>query len=214
MNRNIVYLLLALVAALVLSCSSGGPQSAEEAFDERGVTDVLSQAAEEEYTPPDDGLLSAAQVEMFVKVKEREIELLEVASKRFQESAADAKEADDNGNKLESLVDGLDALKKLSELVTTDLRAAQELGYNSEEYQWVKGQILVAEITVQGAEMQKKMAEFGLEEGQKPDLDGIETDEVKAARANLELIAPHKARIDELVKEAAKWQKLAQEDNN
>lgn len=214
MNRNILHLLLTLFTALTLSCSSGGPQSAEEALDERGLTDVLDQAADEEYTPPENGVLTAAQVEMFVKVKEREVELLEVASKRFQESATEAQEADEKGNTLESMVEGLDALKKLSDLITTDIRAAQELGYSSGEYQWVKGQILVADITVQGAEMQKKMASFGLEKGQEPNLEEIETDEVKAARANLELMAPHKERIDQLLKEASNWQKAAQENNN
>ena len=42
------------------------------------------------------------------------------------------------------MVEGFKSINTVGEFLTADIRAAKDLGYNTAEYQWVKGQILAA----------------------------------------------------------------------
>lgn len=145
----VVVCLLAAVA-----CGRGEKKSPEEiskTLDERGTTDVLKKAADDKYDPPADGRLTDAQVQMYLKVREREKDIARVAR---QEAQTHAKKAEAAGEKsLGGMMEAFKTLGSVADLATADIRAAQELGLNSAEYTWVKTTILA----VSTAEMSEKM---------------------------------------------------------
>ena len=134
----VVVCLLAAVA-----CGKGEKKSEaeiSESMKERGTTEVLKAAADDKYSPPADGKLTAAQVEMYLKVREREKDIVRVAR---EEAQAHAKKADAAGDKsLGGMMEAFKTLGSVADLATADIRAAQEHGINTAEYQWVKTTIL------------------------------------------------------------------------
>jgi hypothetical protein len=102
----------------------------------------MKQVADDKYTPPADGKLTDSQVQMYLKVRDRERQIAQVAKKEAQEHAAAADKA---GNKsLSGMMEGFKTLSSAAEMVTADIRAAKDLGYNTQEYLWIKSQILAA----------------------------------------------------------------------
>ncbi|HVR39560.1 MAG TPA: hypothetical protein VMU84_10735, partial [Thermoanaerobaculia bacterium] len=111
-------------------------------LEKRGTTDLMKQVADDKYTAPKDGRLTDAQIQMYLKVREREKQIAKVAR---EELAQHAKEADKSKNKsIAGFMEGMKALGSAADFVTADIRAAKDLGYNSQEYLWVKGQIIAA----------------------------------------------------------------------
>jgi hypothetical protein len=92
-----------------------------------------------DYPPPADGQLSDAQVKMYFDVRQREQQIRQVAFKELQ---------DKGGAFLESLktVGDRSDTANIADIATADLRAAQELGFNPKEYQWVKERVLEARM--------------------------------------------------------------------
>lgn len=87
---------------------------------------VLEQAAEADYTPPADGLLTEAQVRMYIAVEARASEI----------RAAMPTTEDDEAFRRD---------------VSAELTAAQELGFNPREVAWVHERVLearMAELTL------------------------------------------------------------------
>ncbi len=136
------WILTALI--LLAGCGYGGPKDAEQALKDKGVLDVLEQAGEDDYDPPADGKLTEKQIQMYLDVKKRERDLAKVAAEELRKKGQDLKDAEKEGGGLSAALKGLSALKDLTNLVTADIRAAQELGYNTAEYSWVKSQVLEA----------------------------------------------------------------------
>lgn len=152
----------ALAAFLVLvAAACGGPseRSVEERLEEKGTMDVIEEAAEAEYEPPEDGRLTETQMEMYLAVQERAIEIRRVAKKRMEERVGQADE--EEGDDKPSLFEALRAVGDFGDVMTAELRAAQELGHNPAEYQWVQGQILEAQMARAGKEMQRGAAQAG-----------------------------------------------------
>ena len=83
-----------------------------------------------------DGQLTEAQVRMYLDVRHREQQIREVAIKDLQ-----GKE----GAFLESLKTVGDQ-PDTADIATADLRAAQELGFNPKEYQWIEERVLEARM--------------------------------------------------------------------
>jgi uncharacterized protein YicC (UPF0701 family) len=75
-------------------------------------------AKAQDYKPPADGHLSAGQVRMYLDVRRREQKIREAAFKN----------------------------QSLPDVATADLRAAQELGFNPREYQWVRDRVMEAQM--------------------------------------------------------------------
>ncbi len=135
---------IALIAAtLIIGC--GGEKkvtesSIKDSFESKGTTTLLEEASKDKYTPPADGRLTEKQVEMYLKVKDREKEIARVARKQLEEQG---KKADAAGEKsLTGMVEAFKGMGTVADFLTADIRAAKELGYNSAEYQWVKTTIL------------------------------------------------------------------------
>lgn len=134
-----------------------------------GTTDLMRKVADDKYTAPADGKLTDAQVQMYLKVREHEKQIAQVAKQEAQQHADAAKKAGDKS--LAGLVEGFKTMGSVVDLVTADIRAAKELGYNTQEYLWVKGQIM----SVSTAALGEKMAE-----GMNASMDKVYADTKKA----------------------------------
>ena len=152
-----------LLAGLCLTVVLSGCK-AKEAFDKasisrdldkQGTTDLMKKVAEDKYTAPADGKLTEGQIQMYLKVREHEKQIAQVAKQEAQQHADKAKKAGDKS--LTGLMEGFKTLGSVADLVTADIRAAKDLGYNTQEYLWVKGQILA----VSAAAMTEKMQQAG-----------------------------------------------------
>lgn len=104
----------------------------------RGTTDLMKEIAKDAYTPPADGRLTDSQIQMYLKVREHEKKIVQVAKAEMQQHAQKA----DKSKSIAGLIQGMQALGSAADLVTADLRAAKDLGFNTQEYMWVKGQVL------------------------------------------------------------------------
>lgn len=111
----------------------------------RGTLDLAKEVANDQYTPPDDGRLTEAQIQMYMKVREHEKKIAEVAKAEMKQHAEKAEGKDKS---LSGMLEGMKALGSAADFMTADIRAAKDLGYNSQEYLWVKTQILAASTSV------------------------------------------------------------------
>jgi hypothetical protein len=150
-------LLLTLCLAVALSACKAkelaGKADIAQDLEKRGTTELMEQVANDEYTAPADGRITEAQVEMYLKVREHEKKIAQVAKEQMKEHAQKAEAKGDKS--LSGMMAGLQALGSAADLVTADIRAAKDLGFNTQEYLWVKQQILA----VSTAEMARKFSE-------------------------------------------------------
>src|ERR1044071_9054110 len=136
---------LSLVVCLVLALAgckakqAGHKASISTALQKRGTTDLMQEIAKDSYDPPADGRLKDSQIQMYLKVREHEKQIAQVAKDEMKQHAASA---DKSKNSLAGMIQGMKALGSAADFVTADLRAAKDLGYNTQEYLWVKTQIL------------------------------------------------------------------------
>jgi hypothetical protein len=124
-------------------------------LDKRGTTDLMKEVADDQYEGPADGKLTEAQVKMYLKVREHAKKIEQVAKDEMNKHADDAKKSGEKS--IAGMMDGFKALGSAADLVTADLRAAKDLGLNSAEYTWVKGQILAASSAGVAEGFQKTM---------------------------------------------------------
>lgn len=117
-----------LVAALA-ACGCGDDASSGEAPVESRRSGVVER---ESYRPPDDGVITAAQVEKFLKVRE--------AALRAPASTAPARPGDEG-------------ISGASEARAAELTAARSLSVPVEEYLWVRERILEAEAAALTAKL-------------------------------------------------------------
>jgi hypothetical protein len=152
-----------LLVALCLSLALAGCKAKELAekadiskdLKERGTTDLMKEVAEDEYTAPEDGRLTEAQVQMYLKVREHEKKIAQVAKEEMKKHAESAEKKGDKS--IGGMLEGLQALGSAADFMTADIRAAKDLGYNTQEYLWVKQQILAASTAQMAEEFSKSM---------------------------------------------------------
>jgi hypothetical protein len=135
-------------AVLCLSVAFAGCK-AKELIDPTKITNDLNKpgstyklmkdVAKDKYDPPKDGKLTDSQVQMYLKVREREKAIAKVAADQFQKNA---NEADAAKNSIAGVTGVFKTLGSAADLATSDIRAAKDLGYNTQEYLWVKTQIM------------------------------------------------------------------------
>ena len=119
-------------------------------------TKLLNEAAEDRYDAPQDGKLTDAQIQMYLKVREKEKAIAQVAKQQLQQHADEAKKSGEKS--LAGMVQGFKGLGSVADFLTADIRAAKDLGYNTAEYQWVKGQVLAASTSAIGQQLASAMA--------------------------------------------------------
>jgi hypothetical protein len=152
-----------LIAVMTLSLVFAGCKlkeavdkaSISKDLDKRGTMDLMKDVANDRYDPPKDGKLTDGQIQMYLKVREREKAIAQVAR---QEAQAHAKAADAAGQKsVGGFIEGLKTMGSAAEMLTADIRAAKDLGFNTQEYLWVKGQILAASTAAMSEKMSQAM---------------------------------------------------------
>ena len=116
--------------------------SVAQDLQKRGTTDLMKEIANDKYDAPKDGHLTDGQIQMYLKVREHEKVIAQVAKAEAQKHADAAKAAGDKS--IGGMIEGFKTMSAAAEMLTADLRAAKDLHYNTAEYQWVKGQILAA----------------------------------------------------------------------
>jgi hypothetical protein len=114
-------------------------------LDKRGTTDLMKEVANDSYTPPEDGRLSEAQIQMYLKVRDHAKQIAQVAKDELKKHA---ETADKKEKSIAGMMEGMKALGSAADFVTADIRAAKDLGFNSQEYLWVKTQVLAASTSV------------------------------------------------------------------
>jgi hypothetical protein len=117
----------------------------------------MKEVAEDTYDAPRDGRLTEAQVQMYLKVREHEKKIAQVAKEELKKHS---EEAEKKGNKsLGGFMEGMKALGSAADFLTADIRAAKDLGYNTQEYLWVKQQILEASTAQMAEQFSASMAQ-------------------------------------------------------
>ena len=111
---------------------------------------LMKDVSNDKYTPPADGKLTDSQIQMYLKVRDHEKDIAKVARQQLQQHADAAKKSDDQS--IAGVIEGFKGLGSVADLATSDIRAAKDLGYNTQEYLWIKGQVLAVSTT---AVMQK-----------------------------------------------------------
>jgi len=139
--------LLAVLVLVLTGCKA--KELADKAaiakdLQKRGTTDLMKEIAKDSYDPPADGRLKDSQIQMYLKVREHEKAIAQVAKDELKQHAA---KADKSKNSIAGMIQGMQALGSAADFVTADLRAAKDLGYNTQEYQWVKQSILTVSTT-------------------------------------------------------------------
>jgi uncharacterized protein YdbL (DUF1318 family) len=119
--------------------------SIQQDLEKRGTVDLMKEVADDKYTPPADGRLTDAQVQMYLKVRDHEREIAQVAKAEAQKHAEAAKKEGEHS--ISGMMEGLKTIGAAAQMVTADIRAAKDLHYNTQEYLWVKGQILAASVS-------------------------------------------------------------------
>lgn len=141
---------LSLVVCLALALAGckakelADKASISKDLQKRGTTDLMQEIAKDSYDAPTDGRLKDSQIQMYLKVREHEKQIAQVAKEEMKQHA---QQADKSKASLAGMIQGMKALGSAADLVTADLRAAKDLGYNTQEYLWVKQQILAVSTT-------------------------------------------------------------------
>jgi hypothetical protein len=125
--------------------------SVQRDLEKRGTTDLMKEIANDKYDAPKDGHLTDGQIQMYLKVREHEKVIAQVARAEAQKHADAAKAAGDKS--IGGMMEGFKTMSAAAEMMTADLRAAKDLHYNTAEYQWVKGQILAASTAAYAEKM-------------------------------------------------------------
>jgi hypothetical protein len=115
-------------------------------LDNHGIMDLAKDVSKDKYTPPSDGKLTDGQVQRYLKVREHEKQIAQVAKDQLKQHADQAKKNGDNS--ISGMMEGFKAMGSAADFLTADIRAAKDLHYNTQEYLWVKGQILAASTSV------------------------------------------------------------------
>ena len=157
MRRTLmVTLSLSLVFAGCKLKEAADKASISKELDKKGTFALAQDIANDKYDPPKDGKLTDGQVQMYLKVREREKTIAQVAKQEAQEHA---KKADAAGQKsIGGFIEGLKTMGSAADMLTADIRAAKDLGYNTQEYLWVKGQILAVSTTAMSQKMASAMS--------------------------------------------------------
>ena len=231
MRRSLIPV-LGLALLVLLAACGGDEASISEDLADLGTTELMEQTADDTYEAPEDGRLTDAQIQMYLKIREHEKKIAQVARQELEQHA---KKAEEKGDKsLAGMMSGFKALGSVADALTADIRAAHELGYNTAEYQWIKEKVLEAsgaafaetmaasmnQMMDQGyadlkkqydeatdADQKKALGEFmaQYEKGrQEMAADQEEID--PAVRHNRELLAKYESELNAVAQELAKWE--------
>ena len=136
----ITYLIILL--GLVLSACGNDTVESMQNLHNSEFTEVMDKADQDNYEPPENGQLTEDQIKMYIAVKKREAELRKSEAEKVNKKIDKAEKADEES--FSGMVQNLDAMQQMAGFLTLDIRAAQELNYNTAEYDWVKNALIDA----------------------------------------------------------------------
>lgn len=143
MRRTIIFLFCISIALFGCKAKELADKAAiAKDLKDRGTTDLMKEVADDQYTPPEDGRLTDAQIKMYLKVREHEKQIAQVAKEEMKKHTESAEKSGEKS--IAGMMDGFKALGSAADFITADIRAAKDLGFNTQEYLWVKGQVLGA----------------------------------------------------------------------
>jgi len=142
--------LVVLVSIALAGCHKAKEEAIKDDLHNRGTVDLMKEVENDKYTPPADGKLTDGQIQMYLKVREHEKQIAQVAK---QEAQQHAQNADKAGKSITGMMEGFKTMSAAAEMVTADIRAAKDLHYNTQEYLWVKGQVLAASSAAMSAKI-------------------------------------------------------------
>lgn len=147
-----------LVLPLLLGCGKRPAEddaSIKKSLEEKGTIDLMDQVSKApDYQPPVDGRLTERQVKMYLAVRKRELRIREVALQSLKDKG---EQAEQESRKV-SPFEAMKAVGDLADVATADLRAAQELGHNPKEFQWVKERVLEAQMLATTRSLNQQVA--------------------------------------------------------
>ena len=150
-----ILIVVAVSLALAGCRAKEDKEAIKDDLHNRGTVDLMKQVADDKYTPPADGKLTDSQIQMYLKVREHEKQIAQVAKQEAQQHAQAADKA--GKNSISGMMEGFKTLSSAAEMVTADVRAAKDLHYNTQEYLWVKGQVLAASTAAMTAKLGEAM---------------------------------------------------------
>jgi len=130
--------------------------SISKSLQRRGTTDLMRDIAKDSYDAPADGRLKESQIQMYLKVREHEKQIAQVAKEEMKQHA---EKADKSKNTLAGVLQGMQAMGSAADLMTADIRAAKDLGFNTQEYLWVKQQILAVSTSAMAEKFSDAMSQ-------------------------------------------------------
>ena len=137
-----------IIILFLFSCGNGEEEINKE-FSKKGTIELMKEVEKDKYQPPDHGNLTQKQVEMYLAVKKEELVYAKQAAENLRLRSQKIDEEEIKQNKKPGLGDYMTALKAIGDMgdfVTSDLRAAKKLGYNTKEYLWVKEVIIKTKL--------------------------------------------------------------------
>jgi hypothetical protein len=196
MRRTVVVLGITVMA--LAGCGKETPEDIADSLKDKGTMDVLEEAGKDSYDPPADGKLTEKQIEMYLQVREREVEIAKVARQQLEDQAAKVKEKGEKS--LSGLMEAYKGLGSAADFLTADVRAAQELGHNTAEYMWVKGQVIkasAAEYTEKAQAQLSNMADQAYTNLRKQYDEATDENTKEMLRKALDNMEESRAKFDE-----------------
>ncbi len=144
-RTSVVVLCLSLALAGCKAKELADKAAISKDLDKRGTVELLKEVGNDNYTAPEDGRLTEAQIQMYMKVREHEKTIAKVAREELKQHA---QKSEGKEKSIAGMMEGFKAMGSAADFLTADIRAAKDLGYNSQEYLWVKSQILAASTSV------------------------------------------------------------------
>jgi len=151
--RNFALLVTVATCLLVLACSNKSESTdSEELIANQSAGTIAGQDdvnnSESTYQPPADGRLTDTQIDMYIAVRKHEGEMLASSAKNVAEKSQKAKES---SNGISSSINSFEAMQAAMDFANLDFKAAKDLKYNPDEYEWVKQTILDTNIAIENA---------------------------------------------------------------
>lgn len=143
---------LIILPFLLSACGNDTVESIQN-LQNAELNEVLDKAHKDIYDPPADGKLSEDHIKMYMEVKKREQTLLKSEAGKVKEKINKAENADKES--VSGFFQNLDAIQQAASYTMLDIRAAQELNYNTAEYEWVKNILLDVSSMAMVGDMKK-----------------------------------------------------------
>ena len=151
MPRRFVIFLLVSLSLILTGCklkevggalASAAKNAVTDAEKNHGTTASTTTATQSTavgaYTPPADGRLTGTQIENYIKIRQRAKQYEEAGRHQMEQQIKDGE------GKSPGIADLVGVSGAMQNVIGGEEKAAKELGYNTDEYEWVRLQMIEA----------------------------------------------------------------------